>query len=392
MKYFFSIGRAAGAMMILVCMSFLTGNTPLVYPEVKVTVLPVLPQNNEAWYYAIDEFSGSIFVAADKKGVAKKDLSLSKLVENKWVRISEVYAEFESASLFNYDGKLYWAVTVNSERSQSKMPKSRTTLFLVNDKGIETVFTDIEGQVRGMINYKEQQYIYGMFNPQDMSKKGKGCGLMRRSGNGWEPIYNSVVSAYYDADFYDCVQFQDKLVFCGGINVKTSNSKTANGIVCWDGENWVNPGFNEDEGGALFLYLETYKEKLYLSGNFTNNGKNGTVINNILSWDGKGNIDNLKTGLTQKTDVGYVSGMVSYSGQLLCSGQFNMAGDEKIEDLALWDGEHFKPVTKKIMSSNTNSTMSLKGICTDGKKLLVWGDFSKINETRVNDAALLEIK
>jgi hypothetical protein len=376
---------------------------PLDYPKIKVETLPDILGKVNIVDYEIDSLNGDLYCITDHpgnddtKGVKVgpdkykfKQLALYRLAGKKWEKVGEEYDEYVWQSLFTFEGKVYWAVSLsyklNSRKNYDKA--CLTTVYKVDEGKLEIVHRNVPGEVTGFVRYKEKFYVYGEFEPDAMPAN-KVCGMMEIVDKGFEPIYIDVVPKAYSsyALFNTCQIFNGKLCFCGSIYANASNGKLASSLIAWDGSKWSALDYYL-KGAGWYSDIQTYKDRLYVSGAFISANRKPIDINNVISFDKNGELDNLQAGFALRggDNSASVSNMCLFQDKLLFSGSFGSAGRNKgIHDLALWDGNSFLPI---IESSAGLPTRVIRAIPYKNK-LFIYGFCEKVNDVKVNRKAWL---
>lgn len=161
-----------------------------------------------------------------------------------------------------------------------------------------------------------------------------------------------------DGPISSAIVFEGEL-YIGG-TFYTYNDQIINGIAKWEGNGWValEDGINLQnfEGGVNQLIV--IDNKLYAGGYFTYKGDER--INNIAYWDGE-KWNSVGDGLPNA-----VTELVEYEGDLIAYGAFQKEEENnKIDRISRWDGESWQPfdfrfpANENIVSLNSMDSLLL---------------------------------
>ena len=367
----------------------------------------MLPEKKNILDYAVDSINGLVYCVAnhpdnspDNFSMGRSALSykreglvLYKLEDKQWVKVGDGFDVYGEQALFTFEKEVFWSVQHKvSVIGNEKIAMS--DVYLLTKDGLEKKYQDIRGNVSGFIRYKGEIYMYGSFWPEEISKDKK-CGLMKWDQNHFTPIYcSNAVSKYNpnsNANFLSAIEFNDRLYFCGSIYIKSDAGTNAMDIVSWDGSKWLPIGL-EFNPYIKISKTQVFNNRLYVGGVFYSSEKKSVPINNIFSIDKNGNVDNLMSGfmLRGSSEVAYLTEIVVYKDKLLFAGGIAKAGNNKlIHDLVFWDGKAFIPIIKNCSGPPTRFNGAIP---FNQKKLLVFGNFQKINDVAVTRHAWIEFE
>lgn len=161
-----------------------------------------------------------------------------------------------------------------------------------------------------------------------------------------------------DGPISSAIVFEGEL-YIGG-TFYTYNDQIINGIAKWEGNGWValEDGINLQNFEVGVNQLIVIDNKLYAGGYFTYKGDER--INNIAYWDGE-KWNSVGDGLPNA-----VTELVEYEGDLIAYGAFQKEEENnKIDRISRWDGESWQPfdfrfpANENIVSLNSMDSLLL---------------------------------
>ncbi len=231
--------------------------------------------------------------------------------------------------------------------------------------------------------------------------------LARWNGVQWEP--------FADVSGFDAVSFAgpnfgvqgpkvtvllatNGQLFAGG-NFRSVSGGFSGGIAVtniarWDGTNWWALGEGVASRGGHIRALAWFQDSLYAGGIFLNAGEISAT--NIASWNGK-YWQPVGSGLRGAEFTGWVPD-VRFSGAVhalavttegLCvGGTFTHAGNRRMQNLAVWNGQRWRRLAAKILSSTAEG--GVYAIAGNGDHLYISGDFQRVGSRPVSNIAYRE--
>ena len=164
---------------------------------------------------------------------------------------------------------------------------------------------------------------------------------IRRLVNGsWQTMGDAISCTYFNGldatpSLYDVVEYNGDIISSGEFD--RLGTDTVNCIMRWDGNAWQAMGSgltgstqNGSQNVRFPHDLYVWNGQLLATGNFEMAG--GVVCNGIASWDG-----------TQWSAMGAgfdntVYSVMEYNGELYACGAFSASGSTPIEKVAKWNG------------------------------------------------------
>jgi trimeric autotransporter adhesin len=139
------------------------------------------------------------------------------------------------------------------------------------------------------------------------------------------------------------VVFQGKLIV-GGSFTSAGGVPAAN-IAQWDGTNWsaLGSGVTWPYSGPAVDSLAASESELYVAGRFRT--ANGLAATNIAKWNGS-TWSSMGHGLRYRNGSdsagnGIVRALVRSQGRLIAGGEFSLAGNATVANVAAWDGTNW---------------------------------------------------
>lgn len=284
-------------------------------------------------------------------------------------------------SLASYNGELYAVVnlTVNLNRSIGSIWKwngnvwtklsatfrggGPTSLLVWNDSlYVNGSFTNINSQTaRGLVRYQDEIfqplpgiasparpqgtpnaiYFAGQFSYLANSDSGtdwllaSGVGLW--DGTAYDNIYSPEFSNGVGLVPSTFAHLGDKL-YVGGTFLAAGDA-SANSIAAWDGRAWSGLGSgiqNRTSTVTRVNAIQPLGNDLFVGGLFTHAG--GQPANNVAIWDGQ---------LWRPAGAGFNSGVntiVAHNGRIYAGGTFSRSGSETVFFYAAWNGASWEEV------------------------------------------------
>ena len=130
----------------------------------------------------------------------------------------------------------------------------------------------------------------------------------------------------------------DDIYVSGWITV--AGTTVANGIVRWNGSNWVALGSGFNGNVLAMVFVET---DLYAGGNFTRTGS--LTVNSVAKWDGT-EWSQLGNGVN-----GSISTIATDGANLFVGGSFTLAGSITANRVAKWNGSTWSALGTGMNSS-----------------------------------------
>jgi PKD repeat protein len=164
---------------------------------------------------------------------------------------------------------------------------------------------------------------------------GQPCSRIARwDGTGWQPIGGP---ADFDNDIRCMTEFDGELWVGGDFN-NVAGCSACDGLVRWNGTNWVGGDSGVDIQGGVdstvrVLYVNPNDGNLYMGGHFTDLSIDGVItpFNGVAMYDGS-----VWTSLGSGVNS-YVRAIHEYNGNLIVGGDFNTAGGVSANKIAKWN-------------------------------------------------------
>lgn len=144
---------------------------------------------------------------------------------------------------------------------------------------------------------------------------------------------------------------------------------------------WAQPceGWLPGEGfpgvaGVTSVYAE-YDGELIAGGNFATAG--GVVVNNIARWDSVA-WRALGSGMAGGAPPYFPSvyALVVYNGELVAGGNFDVAGEATVNNVARWDGTMWRPLASGVGGAPSPSSLAVNALTVYNGELIAGGDFT----------------
>ncbi len=196
--------------------------------------------------------------------------------------------------------------------------------------------------------------------------------IARWDGTAWYPV-----GAGFNAPVY-ALCIYNNMLFAGG-SFTASGSIPAGHLAQWNGTAWSQVGDGTD--GPVYSLAVCF-EYMFLGGNFGQAG--GIAADNICYWNGAG-FGVPGEGITMTGMMGHhgsVYALCTYQGTLYCGGQFNHAGGNWMQNLAMWDGNNWSSVGN--IGGGMMSDMA-SAMCVYDGQLYVGGNFGSCNGQASNN-------
>jgi len=162
-------------------------------------------------------------------------------------------------------------------------------------------------------------------------------------------------------------------VYAGGY-FTTAGGNAANHIAKWNGSSWspLGSGMNGNVNALAVLGRD-----VYAGGAFTNAG--GSAANRIAKWDGT-SWTALGRGLNSGQFYAAVHALAVLRTNLYAGGDFIMAGDTPVNNIARWTGSSWR-----ALGWGMDNVVS--ALAVSGTNLYAGGDFESADEVRVSGIA-----
>ncbi len=172
-------------------------------------------------------------------------------------------------------------------------------------------------------------------------------------------------------------------VYAGG-HFDNAGGVEAHNIAKWDGSSWsaLKSGISSsvDASGELVYTLAIDRFGfLYAGGRFTH--ADSRPANNIARWDGN-NWSVLGDGITGLFPNSIIVWTLATDnrGNLFVGGMFDLAGDVPVNSIAKWNGENWSDVGGGVQSTNAKTDVTVRSLVADGGILYVGGTFDITGE------------
>lgn len=146
----------------------------------------------------------------------------------------------------------------------------------------------------------------------------------------------------------------------------------------WD-DRYGPPGVD----GEITASVVAANGDIYISGKFTKAG--GVPVNGVARWDGR-RWHALGEGLSGAVPA--PSAMLMNGGTLIVVGAFDQAGAVTANEIAAWDGAAWQTVGTGAGPSEGDFDGDIDAVALFNGKLIVGGDFDKIDNVAANNVAM----
>lgn len=182
------------------------------------------------------------------------------------------------------------------------------------------------GSARSLEVYKQELYAGGFFTTAD-GKQSPYVAVY--DGAGWSsPGSQGNLAFRTTGAVLHMAVFDDLLFLAGDIDI---NGTVVSQISIYNGAQFADLGKGFSLGASSIDELVAIDDLLFVAGSFQN--VLGTQINNIVQFDGQ------KWGKLQQGINGNVFSMIQYEDQIFIGGEFDQAGGEAAEHIAIWKAE-----------------------------------------------------
>jgi hypothetical protein len=218
-------------------------------------------------------------------------------------------------------------------------PLSKSPLLLEWDG--DTTFTEFENitnstntyaGVFALSMYQNNLYVGGNAHSE---YGGKMNGIMMWDGNNWLECDSGITDISKLGAINDIIEY-DKDLYIGGMFYQSNHSKESM-IARWDGQNWKSVGggfgWGLGPGSETIDVMAVHGGYLYVAGQFQTPG--GIPANSIARWDG-----NEWCGCGSSFD-GQITAMTFYRDTLYVGGGFNHIDGDSIAKIARFIGSDF---------------------------------------------------
>lgn len=161
--------------------------------------------------------------------------------------------------------------------------------------------------------------------------------IARWDGSIWQSLGSGMSG---DPEQTDCsvsaLVVHNGTLIAGG-NFTTAGGLTADSIARWDGYDWqpMGSGMAGYDSYTRVFALTEYRGDLIAAGCFLT--ADGGDVNHIARWDGSA-WQPLAGGMSGSTEETFVHALIVYNDELIAGGEFEYAGDVKVNSIARWDG------------------------------------------------------
>ncbi|HTA81539.1 MAG TPA: T9SS type A sorting domain-containing protein [Bacteroidia bacterium] len=239
--------------------------------------------------------------------------------------------------------------------------------FYLEAQSWQPVGSEINGQLLSFSVFKNELYAGGVFSSPSLYTAEWNGSNWNTGASGY--IYHGAQEGIgallsYDSVLYATGQFDS----IGNLPCRS--------IAQWNGVSWDSVGLglaSEYGNGGNSLLVQN--GQLYVGGFYTDT-VNGKILNSIGKWDGK-NWDTLGKGV-----LGLISALATYNGKLYAGGQFDVASNEKIQNIAIWDNTKWDSL---LIGRPVNSV--IYAMVTFKGKLYIAGSFSATVGIHANNIA-----
>ena len=172
-----------------------------------------------------------------------------------------------------------------------------------------------------------------------------------------------------------------------------ANLTTTGGVTVWnlsvlDEDRWTPIGadFSIRPNDAVFAAVENAVGQFFFGGRFAQlrSDWEGANVNGVVSWD----IDRSWTALGRGQGIdGEVNAIIEYEGIIYAGGDFQIAGDRIVDNLAAWNGSKWMPVGSLGWDGVTGFDAEVFDLHVVDDRLLVGGRFSLAKNNGLSKAA-----
>jgi len=191
--------------------------------------------------------------------------------------------------------------------------------------------------------------------------------IARWTGTQWLPI-GGITDPIFDNDVRALASYDGEL-WAGGDFNNVNNCTPCDGLVKWDGTQWVGGNSGVDVVGGVdstvrCFYVDSVNNLLYMGGHFLQlNGDSS--MSGVAVYDGSDWMP-LGTGVNS-----YVRAVEQYNGNIIVGGDFSMAGAISANKIAKWN-----PSTPSWSAMGTGMNDYVKSMAVYNGTLFAGGPFT----------------
>ena len=196
----------------------------------------------------------------------------------------------------------------------------------------------------------------------------------------WTPLADGL-----NTDFngpVHAITVRGSVVYAAG-DFTEAGSTPASHIAKWDGKRWLPVG--EGLNGKVWALIAT-ESGLYAAGEFTQAG--GVQANRIAKWAGN-RWHSLGSGLADCKDsacIPAVYALAANGKDLYAAGRFRKAGGSDANSIARWDGKQWHALSSGVFTGVYDGVV--RSIATDGSNVYAGGTFQMAGDVRANNVAV----
>ena len=183
--------------------------------------------------------------------------------------------------------------------------------------------------------------------------------VARWDGKSWHPLGGGVSGPVL------ALLVHENHLIAGG-TFTYADGKPVQCVAEWDGGSWrpLDSGVWQ-AGDHGVIDLEIYDGRLVACGRFSWAGD--IPARSIAVWTGEG-WEALDSGLSFEGGNHQVNELALWNGQLIAAGNFDTVDGQKAKDLAIWNGNRWRPLTPLL-------NMTVNEMAVDEGRLVVGGSF-----------------
>lgn len=221
--------------------------------------------------------------------------------------------------------------------------------------------------------------------------------LAKWTGSAWAQVGSGkgpevVMESSSDDGSFDALAVLNGKLYVGGTFNRVDNTP-ANSIAVWNGSSWSALGAGvrsldfeaqPTEPGKVEVIRPT-AGKLYVGGKFEVAGTQKS--NSIAVWDG-GSWSTFGAGMAQEenghTEPGTVRAIAVSGNTVYAGGEFNKAGSTDANNIAAWEGDTWTTLGSGLTA---DCCVQVNALLVVGDDLLAGGDFTSAGGAAINDFA-----
>ena len=229
-------------------------------------------------------------------------------------------------------------------------------------------------------------YALGMYNNDliaggffDSVNSVQARSIARWDGTSWHSLGAGMSGTFYGNGVRCLLEFRGMYMVGGYFD--TAGSVPSEGIARWDGSRWSEVSGGVSGANPHVEALINFNGVLYVGGTFLNAG--GIVSPGIASWNGStwGTVGNPIIPPARGAFLG-VYALAEYQNKLYLGGTYHMGiGLLDSAIFAVWNGQHWLPVGGGVKGTIIKALTVYEG------KLLVGGDYYLAGDVPVNNIA-----